>query len=131
MLVLDNWSFHCYTSCMELNLNAMVKVYGVMLNCLKNQWQDWELKMLNSFIGSFLILLLFFLLFFYSFTDKIAWIILINRLVRAHWNPSRLEAIKTAYKQRYGKTLEARVKGETSGDYQKLLVAIIKSSEKV
>jgi len=56
---------------------------------------------------------------------------LIYRLVRAHWNPNRLEAIKSAYKQRYGKPLEARVKGETSGDYQKLLVAIVKSSEKV
>jgi len=54
---------------------------------------------------------------------------LIYRLVRAHWDPKRLEAIKVAYKQRYGKPLEARVKGETSGDYQKLLVAIIKSSE--
>ena len=115
---------------MERNLNAMVKVYGVMLNCLKNQWQDWELKMLNSFIG--LSPLLLILLMFLLYTDEIAFvIILFNRLVRAHWNPSRLEAIKTAYKQRYGKTLEARVKGETSGDYQKLLVAIVKSSEKV
>ena len=52
------------------------------------------------------------------------------RIVRAHWNPERLEAIKGAYKQRYGKPLEARVKGETSGDYQKLLVAILRSSEK-
>ncbi|KAF8799887.1 Annexin [Phlegmacium glaucopus] len=54
---------------------------------------------------------------------------LIYRLVRAHWDPNRLEAIKSAYQRRYGKSLESRVKGETSGDYQKLLVAIVKSSE--
>jgi annexin A7/11 len=51
------------------------------------------------------------------------------RLVRAHWDPNRLEAVKDAYKRRYGKPLEGRVKGETSGEYQKLLVAIVKSSE--
>lgn len=51
------------------------------------------------------------------------------RLIRAHWDPYRLEAIKDAYRRRYGRSLEARVKGETSGDYQKLLVAIVKSSE--
>ena len=89
-----------------------------------------DAQLIYRSVSSFLILLLF-LCFSFTDSDKIAWIILINRLVRAHWNPSRLEAIKTAYKQRYGKTLEARVKGETSGDYQKLLVAIIKSSEKV
>jgi len=54
---------------------------------------------------------------------------LIYRLIRAHWNPNRLEAIKDAYRRRYGKPLENRVKGETSGDYQKLLVAIVRSSE--
>lgn len=54
---------------------------------------------------------------------------LIYRLVRAHWNPTRLEAIKDAYKRRYGKTLEHRVKGETSGAYRDLLVAIVRSSE--
>ena len=51
------------------------------------------------------------------------------RLVRAHWDLNRLEAIKDAYRQRYRKPLESRVKGETSGDYQKLLVDIVRSSE--
>lgn len=66
----------------------------------------------------------FFHLFFvsyYSYFFK-------YRLVRAHWDPRRLEAIKDAYKRRYGKSLEVRVKGDTSGDYQKLLVAIVRSS---
>ena len=76
--------------------------------------------MRSSFIGSLIVG------FFSSF---LLMIFILYRLVRAHWNPNRLEAIKIAYKQRYGKPLEARVRGETSGDYQKLLVAIIKSSE--
>jgi Annexin len=87
--------------------------------------------MRNSFIGLFS----FSYCLLYIYTDNCLPYFFSsffgNRLVRAHWNPSRLEAIKSAYKQRYGKPLEARVKGETSGDYQKLLVAIVKSSEKV
>ena len=51
------------------------------------------------------------------------------RLIRAHWNPARFEAIKDAHKRRYGKMLEHRVKGETSGAYRDLLVAIVRSSE--
>jgi len=55
---------------------------------------------------------------------------LIYRLVRAHWDPRRMEGIKNAYRTKYkGKTLESRVKGETSGWYKDLLVEIIKSSE--
>ncbi|KDR85911.1 hypothetical protein GALMADRAFT_235066 [Galerina marginata CBS 339.88] len=54
---------------------------------------------------------------------------LIYRLVRAHWNPQRMEAIKDAYKRRFGKALENRVKGETSGPYRDLLLTIVKSSE--
>jgi len=54
---------------------------------------------------------------------------LIYRLIRAHWNPQRLEAIKEAYKRRYGKALENRVKGETSGPYRDLLLTIVKSGE--
>ncbi|KAF9478913.1 Annexin [Pholiota conissans] len=54
---------------------------------------------------------------------------LVYRLIRAHWNPSRFEAVKDAYKRRYGKALENRVKGETSGTYRDMLVAILRSSE--
>lgn len=53
---------------------------------------------------------------------------LIYRLVRAHWNPERFEAIKDAYKRRYGRLLENRVRGETSGTYRDLLIAIVKST---
>jgi len=74
-----------------------------------------DMQLIYRFVG----------LFFFLFTNALFF----NRLVRAHWDPKRLEAIKDAYKRRYGKPLEGRVKGETSGDYQKLLVAIVKSSE--
>lgn len=53
---------------------------------------------------------------------------LIYRLVRTYWNPQRMEAIKDAYKRRFGKPLENRVKGETSGTYRELLIAIVNSS---
>ncbi|KAL7413054.1 hypothetical protein BDY24DRAFT_390471 [Mrakia frigida] len=50
---------------------------------------------------------------------------LIWRIVRAHWDRPRFEAIKRAYMGLYGQTLQARVRGDTSGDYQKLLVAVV------
>jgi hypothetical protein len=36
-----------------------------------------------------------------------------------------MRAIREAYKRRYGKTLEGRVSGETSGAYKKLMVALV------
>ena len=54
---------------------------------------------------------------------------LIYRLVRTHWDKRRMEAVKDAYKRRYGKTLEARVRGETSGVYRDLLVELIRAGE--
>lgn len=51
---------------------------------------------------------------------------LIYRLVRAHWDALRMEAVKDAYQRRYKKSLESRVKGETSGLYRDLLVALVK-----
>ncbi|KAG6830743.1 hypothetical protein H0H87_007220 [Tephrocybe sp. NHM501043] len=56
---------------------------------------------------------------------------LIYRLVRAHWKPERMAAILTAYRDHNTKreTLEERVKKETSGDYEKLLLAIIEAEQ--
>ncbi|TEB16534.1 Annexin, partial [Coprinellus micaceus] len=54
---------------------------------------------------------------------------LIYRTLRASWNPQRMEAIKTAYKNRFGKTLEHRIKGETSGGYREVMIMIVKQSE--
>ncbi|KAF6753329.1 hypothetical protein DFP72DRAFT_902759 [Ephemerocybe angulata] len=53
---------------------------------------------------------------------------LIYRTVRAHWNPNRFEAIKKAYLTRYGKTLEHRIKGETSGVYRDVLLLVVNTS---
>ncbi|KAJ7594256.1 hypothetical protein C8J56DRAFT_926298 [Mycena floridula] len=51
---------------------------------------------------------------------------LIWRIVRAHWDPARFERIKAAYEGHHKKSLEKRVQGETSGDYRKLLLALIR-----
>ncbi|KAK6354798.1 hypothetical protein TWF696_003931 [Orbilia brochopaga] len=47
------------------------------------------------------------------------------RLVAAHWIPGAIPAIKVAYQKLYGKDLVSRVRGETSGDFERLLVAIL------
>ena len=50
---------------------------------------------------------------------------LVIRVVKAHWNPAHLQQVKGAYKARYRQDLVARVRGETSGDYEKCLVAML------
>ncbi|KAG6839904.1 hypothetical protein C0991_010488 [Blastosporella zonata] len=54
---------------------------------------------------------------------------LVYRIVRAHWKPERMAAISQAYLQRTRKTLDARVKSETSGDYQRLMIALLKAEQ--
>ncbi|KAG6819092.1 hypothetical protein H0H93_015511 [Arthromyces matolae] len=56
---------------------------------------------------------------------------LVYRIVRAHWDPNRLNAVKGAYQSRTGKTLEDRVKKETSGDYEKLMLTLLKGQTPV
>ncbi|KAH6911069.1 hypothetical protein BKA70DRAFT_1185640 [Coprinopsis sp. MPI-PUGE-AT-0042] len=55
---------------------------------------------------------------------------LVYRLVRAHWDPTRFGAVKTAYQNHYNKTLEKRVTGETSGNYRETLLALIAHASK-
>ncbi|KAF5376213.1 hypothetical protein D9615_008505 [Tricholomella constricta] len=50
---------------------------------------------------------------------------LVWRIVRAHWNPHRMAAIKEAYHNRTRKKLVDRVGKETSGSYKKLMLALI------
>ncbi|WVQ79406.1 hypothetical protein IAT38_001503 [Cryptococcus sp. DSM 104549] len=50
---------------------------------------------------------------------------LIYRLVRNHWNRHRFNLIKGHFHKTYGKSLRRAVEGETSGKYEKALVAII------
>ncbi len=49
----------------------------------------------------------------------------LNHLIVRCREPALVGAIKIAYVDLYEKTLESRIKGEVSGDYEKLLVAIL------
>lgn len=50
---------------------------------------------------------------------------LLTRIVRLHWNHGHVNQVKGAYRVKYGKDLIQRVKGETSGDYERLMVAML------
>ncbi|PWY98369.1 Annexin [Testicularia cyperi] len=53
---------------------------------------------------------------------------LVYRVARNHWNRPRFEAVKSAYAQiHHKKGLKNRVEGETSGDYKRMLGAMIGS----
>ncbi|KAI0483096.1 hypothetical protein GGR56DRAFT_622925 [Xylariaceae sp. FL0804] len=51
--------------------------------------------------------------------------LLVARVVRYHWDRHAMANIKGAYQQRYHKSLAGRIKGETSGDYERLMVACL------
>jgi annexin A7/11 len=51
--------------------------------------------------------------------------LLVDRVVRAHWNRQHMQNVKVAYQRRYGKSLVNRIKGETRGDYEKLMVTLV------
>ncbi|ODO06933.1 hypothetical protein I350_04294 [Cryptococcus amylolentus CBS 6273] len=50
------------------------------------------------------------------------------RLARAHWNRPRFNSIKNQYQGSYNKSLRRAVEGETTGKYEKALVAIIEQN---
>lgn len=50
---------------------------------------------------------------------------LVTRLMAIHWDRAHMAQVKGAYKHRYKKDLISRIKGETSGDYERILVAMI------
>jgi annexin A7/11 len=50
---------------------------------------------------------------------------LVVRVVRVHWDRQHKEMVKRAYRHRFGKDLITRVREETSGDYEKLMVALL------
>ncbi|CEO60313.1 Putative Annexin [Penicillium brasilianum] len=50
---------------------------------------------------------------------------LVVRVVRVHWDRQHKETVKRAYRHRFGKDLIARVREETSRDYEKLMVALL------
>jgi annexin A7/11 len=51
--------------------------------------------------------------------------LLLNRVVRIHWDRNHLQHVKAAYQQKFRKDLGARIRGETSGDYEKALLGCI------
>jgi annexin A7/11 len=51
--------------------------------------------------------------------------LLVNRVVRIHWDRQHMDQVKRAYTHRFKKDLIARVKSETSRDYERLLVACL------
>lgn len=50
---------------------------------------------------------------------------LVRRIITVHWNPDRLHQCKAAYKHFYHQDLAQRIRGETSGDYERLMVECI------
>lgn len=51
--------------------------------------------------------------------------LLINRVVRFHWNRQHMEQVKGAYRHQFKRELRERIKGETKGDQERLLLAMI------
>jgi len=51
--------------------------------------------------------------------------ILVNRVVRVHWDKNHMQQVKGAFQSRYRTSLVKRIKGETGGDYEKLMVACL------
>ncbi|KAK5170272.1 uncharacterized protein LTR77_004859 [Saxophila tyrrhenica] len=50
---------------------------------------------------------------------------LVRRIVMIHWSRDRKEQCKAAYQHFHKRDLRSRIQGETSGDYEKLMVACI------
>lgn len=49
--------------------------------------------------------------------------LLTQRVIRAHWDRDHMNQVKGAYQHKFRKSLTSRIKSETSGDFEKLLVA--------
>lgn len=51
--------------------------------------------------------------------------LLTNRVVRIHWDRNHMQQVKGAYQHKFHRSLKSRITGETTGDYEKLLVACL------
>jgi annexin A7/11 len=51
--------------------------------------------------------------------------LLVSRIVRFHWDRNHMANVRGAYEKRYHRNLASRIKGETSGDYERLMLACI------
>ncbi|RMZ69570.1 annexin XIV [Pyrenophora seminiperda CCB06] len=52
--------------------------------------------------------------------------LLVQRVVRCHWDRNFMNAVSQAYQQVYRKDLVKRIEGETRGDYERLMVACVR-----
>lgn len=52
--------------------------------------------------------------------------LLVQRVVRCHWDRSFMNAVNNEFKKVVNKDLVKRIEGETRGDYEKLMVACVK-----
>ncbi|KAK4990161.1 hypothetical protein LTR66_006877 [Elasticomyces elasticus] len=53
--------------------------------------------------------------------------LLVNRVVRIHWDRTRMQQCKGAYRHFYKQELYKRIQGETRGDYERLMVACVEA----
>lgn len=53
--------------------------------------------------------------------------LLLNRVVRVHWDRNHRNQVKGAYRHAFKRELATRIKGETSGDYERFLVALVEA----
>ncbi|XPS91732.1 hypothetical protein M3J09_001141 [Ascochyta lentis] len=53
-------------------------------------------------------------------------VLLVQRVVRAHWDRNFMNAVSNEYRKKFGKDLVKRIEGETRGDYERLMVACVK-----
>lgn len=51
--------------------------------------------------------------------------LLVSRVVRYHWDRNYMANVRGAYEKKYRKNLASRIKGETSGDYERFLLGCI------
>jgi annexin A7/11 len=51
--------------------------------------------------------------------------LLVQRVVRVHWDRNYVAQVRTEYQKKYRRDLVSKIKSETSGDYERLLVACI------
>jgi annexin A7/11 len=49
--------------------------------------------------------------------------LLVNRVVRMHWDRNHMMQVKGAYQHHFHKSVTSRIRGETSGDYERLMCA--------
>jgi annexin A7/11 len=51
--------------------------------------------------------------------------LLVGRVIRIHWDRNHMAQVKGAYQHMFHKSLVSRIRGETSGDYEKLMCACL------